>query len=83
MLARNTFLALALLSCCALGYADETETPDDAAPAETATDAAADAEREKWAEHMGDLPFIIGYAKGMKQVELTGKPPMYFFTTTW
>jgi hypothetical protein len=40
-------------------------------------------EKEKWAEHMGDVPFVIGYAKGMKQVENTGRPPMYFFTATW
>ena len=44
---------------------------------------AADAERAKWGEHMGDLPFIVGYEKGMKEVEFTGRPPMYFFTTTW
>lgn len=45
--------------------------------------AASDAEKEKWGEHMGDLPFIVGYAAGMKEVEFTGKPPMLFFTTTW
>ena len=44
---------------------------------------AATAEHEKWGEHMGDLPFIVGYDKGMKEVEYTGKPPMYFFTATW
>ena len=45
--------------------------------------AASDAEKEKWGEHMGDLPFVVGYDKGMKEVEFTGKPPMYFFTATW
>ena len=45
--------------------------------------AADSAEREKWGEHMGDLPFIVGYDKGMKEVEFTGRPPMYFFTATW
>jgi hypothetical protein len=40
-------------------------------------------EKEKWAEHTGDLPFVFGYANGMKEVEFTGKPPMYFFTATW
>ncbi len=39
--------------------------------------------REKWAEHTGDLPFVFGYANGMKEVEFTGRPPMYFFTATW
>lgn len=39
-----------------------------------------DAERSKWAEHMGNIPFVIGYEKGMKEVEFTGKPPMLFFT---
>ncbi len=47
------------------------------------TPAADTAEKEKWGEHMGDLPFIVGYEKGMKEVEFTGKPPMYFFTATW
>jgi|SoiMethySBSTD1v2_1073268.scaffolds.fasta_scaffold4749881_1 hypothetical protein len=45
--------------------------------------AASEAEKQKWGEHMGDLPFIVGYEKGMKEVEFTGKPPMYFFTATW
>jgi ABC-type sugar transport system substrate-binding protein len=44
---------------------------------------AADDEKAKWAEHTGDLPFVIGYEKGMKEVEFTGRPPMYFFTATW
>ena len=52
--------------------------------ATTSPSPAADAaEKEKWGEHMGDLPFIVGYDKGMKEVEYTGKPPMYFFTATW
>lgn len=41
---------------------------------------AADADRAKWAEHMGDVPFVIGFDKGMKEVEFTGRPPMLFFT---
>jgi ABC-type sugar transport system substrate-binding protein len=45
--------------------------------------AADEAERAKWGEHWGDLPFVVGYEKGMKEVEFTGRPPMYFFTTTW
>jgi hypothetical protein len=45
--------------------------------------AADTSDKQKWAEHMGDLPFVIGYEKGMKEVEFTGRPPMYFFTATW
>jgi len=56
---------------------------DDKAPPAKTAPAAADADREKWGEHMGDLPFIVGYEKGMKEVEFTGRPPMYFFTATW
>ena len=37
----------------------------------------------KWAEHMGDIPFVVGQAKGASQVTATGRPPMYFFTATW
>ena len=50
---------------------------------EVAVPAADAAERAKWGDHMGDLPFVVGYAKGMKEVEFTGKPPMLFFTATW
>lgn len=76
-------LALAL----ALGASGVLVSPD-AAPAygdgsgDGAKSAAA-AEKEKWREHMGDLPFIVGYEKGMREVEFTGRPPMYFFTATW
>lgn len=37
----------------------------------------------KWADHVGDLPFVVGMAKGMSQATATGRPPMYFFTATW
>jgi hypothetical protein len=45
-----------------------------------AASAPADEERSKWAKHMGDVPFVIGYEDGMKEVEFTGRPPMLFFT---
>lgn len=45
--------------------------------------AADEAEQAKWGKHMGSLPFIVGYEKGMKEVEFTGNPPMWFFTATW
>ena len=67
---KTWFLALALATCTVGPFAAR-------APA------AESAEREKWGEHMGDLPFIVGYEKGMKEVEFTGRPPMYFFTATW
>lgn len=64
------------LSLAALGLfaapASADDVPDPAA-----------AEKAKWGEHWGDLPFVVGYEKGMKEVEFTGRPPMYFFTTTW
>ncbi len=54
-----------------------------AAPASAEDPPAADAERTKWAEHMGDLPFVIGFDKGMKEVEFTGRPPIVFFTADY
>jgi hypothetical protein len=80
----NWCLAIVLALGAVAAPADAGD--DKAPPAKTApagADAAADAERAKWGEHMGDLPFIVGYEKGMKEVEFTGKPPMLFFTATW
>jgi hypothetical protein len=37
----------------------------------------------KWADHKGDIPFVVGQAAGMSQATATGRPPMYFFTATW
>lgn len=74
---RGQWLLAAALGLGMLGVVSPAACGGDAAPD------AAKAEREKWAEHMGDLPFVIGYEKGMKEVEFTGKPPMYFFTATW
>ncbi len=54
-----------------------SEEPTGAAPAADA------AEREKWRDHMGDLPFVVGHAKGNAQAAASGRPPMYFFTATW
>jgi cytochrome oxidase Cu insertion factor (SCO1/SenC/PrrC family) len=82
----NWRLAL-VLSLGAIGAVAVSATAgDDKAPPEKPAAPAADAakaEHEKWAEHMGDVPFIVGYEKGMKEVEFTGKPPMLFFTATW
>ncbi len=55
----------------------------DKAPGDAQPSSGGQAEREKWAEHTGDVPFVFGFANGMKEVEFTGRPPMYFFTATW
>lgn len=36
-----------------------------------------------WTDHMGDIPFLVGREKGLKEVAFTGKPILYFYTTTW
>ncbi len=41
------------------------------------------AEAKDWTEHMGKLPFVVGREAGEAEAEFTGRPPMYFFTTTW
>jgi hypothetical protein len=70
---RPLVITLAALACFA-PCADSTARADETQAEET---------KDKWAEHRGDLPFVVGYEKGMAQVKMTGKPPMYFFTTTW
>jgi len=37
----------------------------------------------KWAEDVGDLPFVVGLDAGGKAVSASGRPAMYYFTTTW
>ncbi|MCI0652826.1 MAG: hypothetical protein L0Z55_13185 [Planctomycetes bacterium] len=38
----------------------------------------------KWTkDHTGLIPFIIGFDKGKKEAEFTGKPMFVFFTATW
>jgi hypothetical protein len=36
-----------------------------------------------WKDHTGDIPFIVGSERGLKEAEFTGKPILYFFTATW
>ena len=73
-------MALALAACLAApafaggddakeGRADSKSTP---APAE-----------KDWSRHKGDIPFIVGREAGMKEVEFTGKPILFFYTATW
>jgi hypothetical protein len=69
-----TFLVLALGWAASPARADG---PEVTAPAADAAD------RAKWGDHMGDLPFVVGYEKGMKQAAASGRQPMYFFTATW
>lgn len=73
--------ASAVLAFGAFAAAQDRRPPD--AGKDGGESAAAEAPEKKWAEHMGDLPFVIGYEKGMAQAKLTGNPPMYFFTATW
>lgn len=35
-----------------------------------------------WSAHMGALAFAVGHAKGLEEVKFTGRPPMYFFTSS-
>jgi len=37
----------------------------------------------KWADDVGDVPFVVGLDAGTKAVAASGRPPMYYFTTTW
>ncbi len=37
----------------------------------------------KWADHKGDIPFVVGQDAGMRSAKASGRPPMYFFTATW
>jgi hypothetical protein len=72
--------SVAALLVLALGWsapAARADGPEVTAPVVDA------AERAKWGDHMGDLPFVVGYEKGMKQAAATGRTPMYFFTATW
>ena len=77
-------LALSFVAIGALQRHDAALAGDEAKPGDPkALEDAKAAEKAKWGEHMGDLPFVVGYEKGMKEVEFTGRPPMYFFTATW
>src|SRR5262245_43044101 len=67
--------AFLLLVATALAPAACGREPDAAAPV-----GAADS---KWADDVGDVPFVVGLAAGTKAVAATGRPPMYYFTTTW
>ena len=67
-------LAFGLGSSASVAHADG---PAPAAPA------VSDADKAKWGEHMGDLPFVIGAKGGLEASVASGHTPMYFFTATW
>jgi thiol-disulfide isomerase/thioredoxin len=75
--AASSFL-LALAAAAAAGGCGPEADP--AADAAVRTAAAEDA---KWADDVGDIPFVIGLAAGTKAAAASGRPPMYYFTTTW
>lgn len=66
-------VALAALAGLAPAAA-RADGPEAAAPA---------AAKSKWADHLGDVPFVVGYEAGTKAAAESGRPPMYFFTATW
>lgn len=79
---RHVWIAAAALALGAVVWLPES--PSACAEDGHGAGAGAAASGEKdWKEHEGDLPFVVGYEKGMQQVEFTGRPPMYFFTATW
>lgn len=58
--------------------ADDQKTPE-RSPTPTA---AQTPPKDKWAGHRGALDFVDGYERGMARVRMTGRPPMFFVTTT-
>lgn len=78
---KSWILALALAAGGLGALCAVTHAGDD--PPAAGGDTAKAAAQKDWSEHTGDLPFVVGYEKGMKEVEFTGRPPMYFFTATW
>lgn len=39
--------------------------------------------QKDWSDHTGNIPFIVGSERGLKEAEFQGKPILYFFTATW
>lgn len=37
-------------------------------------------EAKDWSHHMGKIPFIVGYAKGMEEAKKASKPMMVYVT---
>lgn len=73
-------LAAALSSSPALAGGDE---PKGGSKGGAATPAAGKTPEKDWSDHKGDIPFIVGRERGMKEVAFTGKPVLFFYTATW
>jgi hypothetical protein len=71
---RNRSAALVVLALFAAACGEDASGPEAAAEAKL---------KAKWADEMGDLPFVVGVAKGMRVAEATKRPPMFFYTATW
>ena len=68
-------LVLALAALAAVSpLAARADGPEAAAPV---------AAKSKWSDHVGDVPFVVGYEAGTKAAAESGRPPLYFFTATW
>ena len=78
-----TVSVVALGAFCAVTQAGDDPPAAGGDTAKAAEQKAAEPTGKDWSEHTGDLPFIVGYEKGMQEVGFTGRPPMYFFTATW
>jgi hypothetical protein len=63
----------------------ETVEPEAGAakPAAAKVERGTEAELEKWGDHMGDVPFVVGSRRGLEAAKVTGKPLMIFYTATW
>jgi hypothetical protein len=52
-------------------------------PATAAVERGTKDELEKWKDHMGDVPFVIGSKRGVEAAQASGKPLLLFYTATW
>lgn len=75
-------LTLSVVAVSLWGCAQETDGTTDE-PAASATPSAETTESDPWAEHKHGLTFVHGYEQGIEQVKASGKPGMFFVTTTW
>ncbi|MCE9637803.1 MAG: thioredoxin fold domain-containing protein [Planctomycetes bacterium] len=78
-----TVVAVAVLGAWALAGDDKKPGAGHEGHGGAAAGPAAEAGGDPWATHRGNVPFILGFEKGMAAVKDTGKPPMLFITTTW
>jgi hypothetical protein len=76
---RKVLILTSLAAALAFGHVPVARAEGDAATAP----AVSDADKAKWGDHMGDLPFVIGAPSGVAAAAASGHTPMYFFTATW